>query len=251
MTWTRIIQHKAEAYKYELVLGILHTIAFVLVAYTFWGIMVHYGANIPGWTLKDLVFFALLMDFAVYVDGLLYYFLPTPTMIRQGELTTILLKPAPVWKVLFPYRVGAEDVYATALKGILVFWIGIMIGYSPKSLLIGLLLMAVGAIIDNATYASVIYTNFFVGDARPLVIAFDEIWAIAREHPVDAYKKSAMFWVLTFIVPLYFLGTLPMHYIMGHIDRYILLLPVLLGVWFFIAKTLWNIGLKRWEAYGG
>ncbi len=249
--WARIVHHKAETYWWEIIMAVAYTALSVATAYVFWWAATNTGANIPGWTLKDLVFFALLIDFAAYVDGILYYFQPTSGMIRRGELATILLKPAPMWMTLFPYRVGAEDIYATGMKAFFVFAIGLSIGYSPENILTSMCLAVLGAILENIIYATIMYTNFFVGDARPMVRAYDEIWGAAKEYPVDAYRKSFMYWILVFIVPLYFLGTLPMHYIMGQRDGYILLLPALIGLWFAVAKTMWHIGLKRWEAYGG
>ncbi len=251
MIWCRIVRHKAQTYRYELVLAMVYTLVSVLAAYVFWNAMTGSGANIPGWTLKDLVFFALLIDFAGYVDGLLYYFVPTSGMIRRGELATMLLKPVPIWKALFPYRVGAEDVYATALKGTLVICIGLAIGYALPNIIIGIALVLVGALIENLVYATLMYTNFFIGDARPLVRAYNEVWGAARSNPVDAYRKSMLYWVLIFVVPLYFLGTLPMHLIMGRWDPLIILLPVLMAVWFAAVKIIWSTGLRRWEAYGG
>ena len=251
MIWRRIIRHKAQTYRYELVLAMVYTLASVLAAYVFWNAMTDSGANIPGWTLRDLVFFALLIDFAGYVDGLLYYFIPTSGMIRRGDLATILLKPVPIWKALFPYRVGAEDVYATALKGALVMGIGLAIGYSFQNILVGMILVLAGAFIENLIYAALMYANFFIGDARPLLRAYGEIFEVAGENPVDAYKKSALYWVLVFVVPFYFLGTLPMHFIMGQWDPFVIILPVLIAIWFGAVKIIWSIGLRRWEAYGG
>ncbi len=247
----RIVVHKARTYRWEFIVALVYTFVSVLSAYVFWGAMTRSGGTIPGWTLKDLVFFALVADFALYLDTLLFEFIPTSGMIRRGELATILTKPGDLWMVIFPQRVGSEDVIATAAKGALVAVIGVATGYSIVNIIVGFVLILAGAIIDNLVYSTLMYLNFFIGDARPILRAFDMVWGYGRDYPADAYKKSPLYWVMIVIVPIYFVTTLPMHAIMGLADKYVLLIPVLIAVWLILAKTLWTIGLRRWEAYGG
>ncbi len=254
MSWRtvwRIVIHKADTYRWEFFVAIVYTAVSVLAAYVFWGAMTGSGGTIPGWTLKDLVFFTLLADFALYFDTLLFHTIPTSGMIRRGDLATILTKPGPMWRIIFPKTVGAEDVVATVAEGIFVAAVGVALGYDLGNIALGFLLILAGSVIDNLIYASLMYLNFFVGDARPILRAYDVVWGYGRDYPVDAYKKSVLFWVMVVIVPIYFVTTLPMHAIMGIADRYVLLIPIMIAAWLFVARILWSIGLKRWEAYGG
>jgi len=245
MSWQivwRIIIHKANTYRWEFFTAILYTAISVLAAYVFWGAITGSGGTIPGWTLKDLVFFALLADFALYLDTLMFNLIPTSGMIRRGELATILTKPGPMWRIIFPKTVGAEDVVATAAKGILVAVVGVALGYSPANIALGFVLILAGSIIDNLVYASLMYLNFFIGDARPILRAYDVVWGYGRDYPVDAYKKSPLYWIMVVVIPIYFVTTLPMHAIMEIADRYVLLIPVMIAAWFFVARTIWSNG---------
>lgn len=76
-----------------------------------------------------------------------------------------------------------------------------------------------------------------------------QIKEIAK-YPITIYPKVMQF-IFTYIFPVAFVAFLPMRMIVGQINIYfIVLLPVVAGIFFLIAKSIWMWGLRHYGSTG-
>lgn len=253
--WYRFLQNSLAveleyraAFISELVLAVSR-LAWQLAG--IWVFFVHRPYLGGRWTLWEA---AIVLGLFIFFDGFIETFL-RPNMeaiiehIRLGTLDFILLKPvdaqfmASVRWVRF--RHVGDMVAGLGLMGLALFRLHYMPGIVGFLLLP--LMMAAGAIILYSILLVLVTLAFWFIDLTNIV---ELIWSVyeAGRVPVDAFPRVVRV-VLTFVVPIAFITTVPAETLLGRIS-----LPALLyaigaaALSLGISSLFWRYALRHYTS---
>lgn len=218
------------------------------------GVLVVYGhtETIRGWSQLDTL--ALLGVF-VLMGGLINTFI-TPNLgwfagsIRDGALDFVLLKPANSQFLISFGRVipwGLGDVIAGLVILAYALPAQLVQGAGVWRVLAFAVATGAGAVIVYSlwmSFATIAFWTVSIDNLSALLTAF---YSMGR-FPVDAYP-GWMRWMLTFVVPIAFVTTVPIQALKGRLAPLSLLGAVLLAaLTLWISTRLWRLGLSRYTS---
>lgn len=190
----------------------------------------------------NLVGFSLWACFFINTITLPYY-------IQEGEFDRFLVRPLPtILQILLD---GFDDdswgELVTGLAILVYAWIKLHIGFWWIPLVI---LVAVSACFIYAGISILLSTVSFFTVAQSDVANFTmQIKEIAK-YPMTIYPKALQF-IFTFIFPVAFVAFFPMRVIMGDMSLvWVCLAPVIAGVFYWVSKKVWFIGLRHYGSSG-
>lgn len=190
----------------------------------------------------NLVGFSLWSCFFINTITLPYY-------IERGEFDRFLVRPiSPLLQIMLDGF--DDDSWGELATGLVV------LGYAWSKLGLGvkvLPIIFIAAFSGCFIYAGIsilLGTVSFFTVAQADVADFTmQIKEIAK-YPITIYPKVMQF-IFTYIFPVAFVAFLPMRMIIGQINIYfIVLLPVVAGIFFLIAKSIWMRGLRHYGSTG-
>jgi ABC-2 type transport system permease protein len=173
-------------------------------------VMFRHAESFGGWSfLEALALFGIYMVFEEFVYGVLTLNLSRlPQLIQNGDLDFILLKP-----VNSQFQVSLRRLPLMSLPTAL-FGIGVMIyatlglgTLTPGNVLLTGLLFLDGVVIIYSLWVLLLTTAFWFVKVENITEIFNAFFAAGR-FPVSAFPSWVRF-VLTFIVPIAFITTVP------------------------------------------
>lgn len=205
-------------------------------------------ATLAGWRPFEAL--ALLGAFQL-VSGLLNAFLE-PNLawfagkVTSGELDDALLQPVPS---LFTVSMGACSPLALprVILGAVLIGVAVALGGGASfgGLLTCLALLAAGAAITWATRVMLATLAFWAPGFEPSIL-YSAFWQLGR-YPIGVYHPLIRH-LLTYVVPVAFIATLPAEALMrGQGGIELALLGAGVAALAFVAATLaWRAGIKRY-----
>jgi len=235
------------AFVAELLLAITET-AWQLVA--LWVFFFH-RPRLETWTFLEAT---VVLGLFIFFDGLMEVFFQ-PNMrqiiehIRQGTLDFVLLKPANAQFLATARHVQFRYIgYVLAGMGLIVYSL-VRLHTTPHAVNVGLFLLLVvaAAVILYSLLLALVTLAFWFVDVTNIL---NLIWAVyeAGRVPVDVFPRVVR-WVLTFIVPVAFITTVPARTLLGRATpRTVVVAFALAGLLFALSSRFWSYALRHYTS---
>ena len=243
----------AAEYRMDLVSGTLVSAVWLGLSIAPMLVVAANSATASGWTLPRLLF---LQSVWYLMDAMLWMIISTnareiSTMVRDGTLDALLLRPVSSLATCTLGHLYVQDVPKVALAlGLGV--VSCVMGGGPASLpaLIGCLVSVVCACC--LMWAVGVLANYkAISQVR-----FDGMFALQAAHnlarvPVPLYGPALQV-LLTFVVPVAFLCTVPAQVLFGDVDlRWVAAAVVVTAVAIWVTSRLWNRELRNYAGAMG
>ena len=244
------------AFRFSFLFKILQRIISSVQFLFFWLVITNFklGSTVSSWSFKELLlliaFFEL--NFAMFFLFAVGFF-SLPYLVPSGKLDSILILPIGVTRALIGENLSPDRFIRIVSAGIILFVV-ISIIDAPFTLIIfGLILSVMGSILENIFFMTLNLLSFWVGNMGAFVETLTEL-DFAKQFPLTESPRLAQF-ILTFIVPIIFISTFPASVITGRIEIETIIyglitLILLLLLWIFLFKKLWEYGLKNYQSGG-
>lgn len=218
-------------------------------------IMFQHTPLLGGWSEAEVIF---VYGFFMVPYGIFSTFFSIwnfgERYIVKGEMDRVLTRPAHSL-----YQVLLENIDPPSLIGSLVGVIIMAVCWSDMGLTLELLdilvfiVLVLGAVfIYGGIYTALSALSFYSDSPTGIVPLMYNIQSYGR-YPVNIYNKIIRF-VLTWLLPFAFVGTIPASYFLApkedNISSLALLTPVMGIIVFAIGLTVWNHGVKRYRGAG-
>ncbi len=207
------------------------------------------GTNsLAGYSLNQTLFFFLTFTLVDTISQFffreVYRFRP---QIVSGSFDLVLAKPM---NALFRSLMGGADVidFITIPPVIYaVIYVGGMLNPTFVQVLIYLLLIVNAIMISTAFHIAVLSLGILTTEVDHTIMIYRDIFSMGR-FPVDIYKEPLR-GILTYIIPVAMMVTLPARSVMGLASPVGVLTSFLIGgVVFFAATRFWNYALKYYTS---
>lgn len=201
-----------------------------------------------GYSQNQILFFTatfMLIDtLAQFLFRDVYNFRP---LVVSGDFDLVLVKPL---NALFRVLLGGPDpIDLITIPPILIFviWLGSLLHPSVLSTLYYVLLVFNGLIIAAAFHIFVLGFGIITLEVDHMVMVYRDLSSMGR-FPVDIYKQPLNA-VLTFIVPVGIMITVPAKALEGFIGPLEVFSSILFGIFlFFISLAFWKFALTKYSS---
>lgn len=241
---------REAVYRTNFLTAITVDVIWMFIEFSLFTILYANVNTIAGWT-QDQVYFFLGIFFASDALFTIFFqrnFWNFSDLVNKGELDILLTKPIhPLFLAL------SRSINLTAVFNFLL-GIGIALRYStPAGFVGGLHWLTAGAwLLVGLATAVLLRFTFSV-----CVFWTDRSWAISRLYyqfftlatkPDSLYPKAIRYTILT-ALPFAFIGSLPARALLFglSIEEYLLVALILIS-FYFINRTLWRMGLARYQS---
>jgi ABC-2 type transport system permease protein len=181
--------------------------------------MFNHATAIGGWSLAEAVaLFGVFMIFEAFIEVFLYPNLgKLPDYVRTGNMDFMLLKPLSS-QFLVSFRYFNIWRAPDALVGLALLGYGMLQtgGLAPVRIAIAVVMLVAGAIITYAIWCMLTTTAFWWVRVSNVMELFNAFF-VAGRFPVTAFPLWVRV-VLTFIVPIAFITTVPASAAVGRLD---------------------------------
>lgn len=206
---------------------------------------------LKGYTLQEAVLFYMIFNLIDTISQILYRqvysFRP---LVLSGSLDTILLKPYhPFLKIL----VGGVDVLDLFL---LIPYTLITIFFVAQATLtlassIGFLVLFINALwIATSFHIIVLALGLLTTEVDHTIMIYRDITSLGR-FPMAIYKEPIRS-IFTFIIPIGIMTSFPSQALLGRVSIFEYIAAFVLSSFlFYLAISLWNYALGKYQSWGG
>jgi len=204
--------------------------------------------TLAGYDTNQVVFFFLTFTL---IDALAQVLFRNVYTFRQvvvtGSFDLILSKPV---NALFRVLLGGMDIIDLATiplyLGVVVWW-GTKLNPSLMGIILFFVLILNGLILAAAFHTFVVSFGIITFEIDHLVMIYRDIEGMAR-FPVDIYREPLKS-VLTFVIPLGIMMTVPAKAFLGAISTAGLVTSFAVSfALFFLSLKFWNFSLKKYSS---
>jgi ABC-2 type transport system permease protein len=238
------------AFRTSLLFQLATTTITTLAALVTIGMVYTQTATLGGWNRGESI---VLLGTWMIASGILTTFIEPNVLwfseqVKSGKLDDILLRPV---SSLFLATLGnhAPVRLMQVLAGGLVVILGCReSGTAPGTMHLAawLAMMTIAIIVTWATRSMVMVIALW-SPSLGLDAVYDGIWQFGR-YPVAMYRQPFRL-VLTSVLPLAFITTLPARALTRGIDAKLLLLAIAVAIIAVqIVRTFWHLGLRRYTS---
>lgn len=229
----------------------LNTVIAIAVTLFFVGIFYNFTNDLNGWTKYQVFFlvgvFRIMMSLAsfLFIRGVNFL----PKYVVNGELDLILNKPVnSQLYISLRYTRLYELMNIFASLGIVFYSLKFIEGSIPIiNLIVFLMTLLAGLVIFYGIYFSIATIVLWIGQFN----AFGDFFYIIREPlsvPMDIFGKTAGF-LLTFIIPLGFIVTVPVSILFGKNPLILGVGGVLIAILvIYFSHWFWNFSLRHYSS---
>ncbi|HEX2999333.1 MAG TPA: ABC-2 family transporter protein [Armatimonadota bacterium] len=210
--------------------------------------------SIAGWSKGEaLVLSGSFTIIWALLNGLFYDNLSElPLMIERGTFDLVLTKPVGSQFFLSTRRITLSELARVLGSVVVVIYGAHMAGLHPAPgiLLLYLLMLACGLVILYSIYALLMTLSFWFVRLQNLDVVLWSAASIAR-YPLDIFSRIPRT-ILTFVIPLAFLSTVPARALRGVLTGELALAGVVFAFLLFTASRLfWRFALRFYSSAGG
>lgn len=223
-----------------------------LIRYSFYFIFLYFlvmkSDGIMGYSPNQIIFFTLTF---LLIDVLSQFLFRNVYTFRQlvikGDLDLILVKPVnPLFRILF----GGSDLIDFITIPPIIFivgYYGLLLEPTFIHFLYYIILLINGLIISGAFHIFVLGFGVITTEVDHMVMIFRDVSSMAR-FPVDIYKEPIKS-LLTFVVPIGIMATLPAKALYGMVGFFGTLSALVFGIsMFYLSIKFWNFSLKKYTS---
>lgn len=223
----------------------------VIVSLIFFKSLFLQVSEIGGWsydqvlTLQGLYFLIDAIAWATYIRG----FNRIHRLIETGDLDIFLTKPVNL-RFFFIYR------YIDIFFSLPQFFIGIGliiygVGFNLHTLYLlpGFLILLLNSLVIHYSLIVILSTVNFFHIVPQTYYLFAEVSKLGQ-YPLAIYRGAARI-VLSVIIPLAFIYTIPAQFFFSRNLLFYFLSPVVAIIFYFMSKKIWQFGIKRYASAMG
>ena len=204
--------------------------------------------NLASYNKNEVLFFLLtfnLLDvFTQLIYRDVYRFRP---LVVSGGFDLVLTKPiSSLFRSMFG---GADVIDFLTLPPLMIITalVGVTLEPTTSEIILYLLLLANGFLIATAFHISVLALGIITLEIDHVIMIYRDTVALGR-LPIDIYKEPLK-GILTFIIPVALMVSVPAKVLMGLSSPDTLLIALLFGVIFFVSSLqLWKFALKYYTS---
>ncbi len=177
------------------------------------------AGSVGGWSFEEaLALFGVFLFFEGLIDLILYPNLSKlPEAIRTGALDFMLLKPVSAqFQVSFRYASLWQVPELFLGLGLLVYGMAALGRLTPATALLALLFLLCGAAVLYAVWFMLTTTAFWFVKVENIPELFHAVFAAGR-FPISAFPPWLRL-LLTFVVPVAFITSIPAQAAVGRLD---------------------------------
>ncbi len=168
-------------------------------------------------------------------------------MVISGDFDLVLAKPS---NALFRVLMGGPDpidLVTIPPVILMVIWIGSLLNPSIIQVLLYILLVINGLLIAAAFHIFVLGFGIITLEVDHAIMVYRDLTSMGR-FPVDIYKQP-LSWILTFVVPIGVMMTVPARAFQGFIGPMEIIASLALGmVLLFLSLRFWNYALTKYTS---
>ena len=209
-----------------------------------------YASSLGGWSSDEVLALVGVYTLVGGLIGLVVY----PSMeqfimsVRDGMLDFVLVKPVDaqvlnsvqsvdIWKLL-------DIGLGLAVLIIALTRLGAQVGLAQAALFVGMLVT--GGVIIYSFWLILATLSFWFVRVENILEIFRSMYEAGR-WPISLYPPWLRF-ILSFIVPVAFVTTVPAEALIGHLTPQTLLIGLTLALLLLVASRLfWKIGLRQYS----
>jgi ABC-2 type transport system permease protein len=213
-------------------------------------LLVVYGKtnSVAGWSRGDAFVLAATCFFMNAVFQALFMSLnEIPEQVRKGTLDFVITKPIDTQFWVSTRKFNFDQV-GTLFAGLVMIAYGaVSAGIHPDLIqwLAYFTLIFASTVIFYSFNLMLMTTGIWLVRVDNLWVLGDTVMQVAR-YPLDIYA-SGLRAMLTFVVPLAFLATIPARQLKDHFDPAMLMLGIVWALAFFaISRWFWNFALRHY-----
>lgn len=239
-------------FKFELAMKILQEIFAIAFLIVFWYSINYQNIIIEGWEYYELLVLTGFVMLSGSIRQLILGFRDLQASIINGNFDVYLTKPfSPIFLILLKnikiFKIGSSVITGTVILVI----VKIVYSVDYVNILPSVLLMVIGSFTYNLIYASISLLSFKFGkidSLRDMIFSM----SVSSKYPITIFPNP-MIYILTYLLPISFIGTYPTELMLGKkmlsIELTISAL-VLLFAWIAIYSLLWKKAKTRYQSTG-
>ncbi len=226
---------------------------FLVMFFNIFFIKVSFGYidSLAGWTFHQML--AVVGSYMI-VEGLMWILFaqlnPINKHIIDGTMDGILLKPVDDQFLVSFWRGDSED-FARIVTGSVLVGIAIKntIGFDLVHFLLFCMLLFNGFLMFYSFNLALRSVSFWITEGSGLWILMERVIGNSQ-YPIDIYYHKVVRGILTFIVPLAFVATVPAKILTNiNIDwKFTALSFLMMFIFFFGARAFWKFSLKHYSS---
>jgi len=257
MSYFRLNLRELMAFRLNFTMVFGQLIAGTIQFFLFWLLLGNFSldSTFGSWSFREISFIVAFyhLNFSLFML-LSVGFLFLPILVIRGDLDDILILPVSPTKGLLGRSLSPDRLlYPLVSVVILVLALVINPMVDPLLLLLGILVAIAASLLENIFMMSFNLLSFWIGGMQAVVQALNNVYT-AKQFPLDGLRGAGRF-ILTFIIPIFFMATFPAEIITQRITFETLLWGVgslagLLVIWIWLFRSLWFRGLRNYQSGG-
>lgn len=209
-------------------------------------------------TVKDFTFQEVVLCFSIvllefslaemYARG----FDRFPSMVRQGDVDRILLRPRGAVLQVLGSRFELTRI-GRMLQSVIMFLYAVRSGeihWTAEKVLTVILMLAGGSALFTAMFMIGAAFSFFTTEGLEFMNVFTDGAREYGKYPFSVYGKRFL-WITTFLVPYALVQYYPLLYLLDRRDNILyVFLPLLAALFLIPAYLFWRAGLRHYRSTG-
>ena len=203
--------------------------------------------SLGGWSINEVY---VLMGTILFIEviGTMFYtrgYYQMPYMIEDGRLDSYLLKPLILRFYFIIHRIEIVHTWPTLLIALS------LVGYGSIASELGINILhysvvLICSIIMHFSITLIFHSLNFFFRFFHINNLLNEIFGLGQ-YPITIYRGIIKI-ALTILIPVAFIFSLPVQVFFGNTSNLIILITILVTfVFYYLSKTFWNYGLKKYE----
>jgi ABC-2 type transport system permease protein len=206
---------------------------------------------IAGWREPEALVLAATLYFLDALITTLFYFglSELPTMVRQGTLDFVLVKPVDSQFWLSLRRVNLDQLGSLLVAVLLGIYALLSLGYVPSwaNILLYLGMIGMGGLIFYSFHFMMMTLSIWLVRVENLWV-LSEVFAQIGRFPTDVFD-AVLRRLFTYVLPVAFLATIPAKALLGKASGAFLLFAAAWAFSFFVASRLfWRFALRSYTS---
>lgn len=242
---------KRMAYPVSFLFSVCTIFLTMVLSILFVNVNFSYINNLAGWSYFQIL--AVVGSYMI-IEGIMWAFLgqlnSVNTHIMEGTMDGILLKPLDDQFFVSFWRGDPEDsVRIVTGSVLLIMAIKNTVGWNLTHLFLFLLLLFNGAVILYSFNLMMRSISFWIIDGSGLWILMERVTSNSQ-FPIDIYYQKVVRNILTFVIPLAFVATVPARILTNdNIDwKFAAMSFLMMLIFFSVGRLFWKFSLKHYSS---
>lgn len=239
-------------FPFEVVMKLVDLGFTVISLYAFWYSVMEFGIVVPGWSQPEIIVMTGVGLIGSALTQLGFGFRDISYRIIDGTLDTYLIRPVhPLFTILAErlsvFWVGTQSVAGTAL----ILMGAKAGGLSTTDLLPAATTLVLGCMTYEAIFGCISLSSLWFGRVSSIRDVLFSLTS-SKKYPTDVLPRT-MGRVLTWILPLGLVATLPTKILLGKVAQPWTVVgwaSLLAAFWALILLIVWNKGLTGYQSTG-